>query len=425
MAKMDDLWLVLPHLGPGGAQKVALLAADHFAAQGLRLSLVTLLPGHSIAHPLPEGLHHYDLGPAVDAAWRRDYWNRSLAARGRRFLFAQWRRLHRIAAKILLLLAWPWFRREAKPGRHDLASWLLRWCVRGVGGPQAMLLQDLLHQHQPKRVLALLSRTNMLACQALWDSHTHLVISERNDPSRQPLPFPWQRLRELLYRRADVVTANTEGVRKSLQVWPNLQRLELLPNPLPGQVELSDVSAEVKLSRPEGFVTVARLVPQKGIDVLISAIALLSGSASEWPVVLVGDGPERQALEKQAAVEGVQDHVHFEGFRSDPEVLLAAASVFVLPSRFEGMPNALLEAMAAGLAVIVTDASPGPLEVVEDRRCGIVVPSEDPHALAKAMSELVEDVDLRNRLGFAARERLAALEWAQVEPQWRSVLALK
>ncbi|MDP6310331.1 MAG: glycosyltransferase, partial [Prochlorococcaceae cyanobacterium ETNP14_MAG_4] len=103
---------------------------------------------------------------------------------------------------------------------------------------------------------------------------------------------------------------------------------------------------------------------------------------------------------------------------------LAAASVFVLPSRFEGMPNALLEAMAAGLSVIVTDASPGPLEVVEDRRCGIVVPSEDPHALAEAMSELVEDGDLRNRLGIAARERLADLDWAQVEPQWRSVLAL-
>ncbi|MBQ62282.1 MAG: glycosyl transferase family 1 [Gammaproteobacteria bacterium] len=412
MAKMDDLWLVLPHLGPGGAQKVALLAADHFAAQGLRLSLVTLLPGHSIAHPLPEGLHHYDLGPAVDAAWRRNRWNRSLTA-------------HRIAAELVLLLAWPWLSRKATPGRNDLASGLLCWCVRGIGGAQAMLLRDLFRQHQPKRVLTFLSRTNMLVCQAIWDRPIHLVISERNDLSRQSLPFPWQRLREVLYSRADVVTANTEGVRKSLERLPNLQRLELLPNPLPGRVELSDVSSEVKVSRPEGFVTVARLVPQKGVDVLISAIALLSGSASEWPVVLVGDGPERQALEKQAAVEGVQDHVHFEGFRSDPEVLLAAASVFVLPSRFEGMPNALLEAMAAGLAVIVTDASPGPLEVVEDRRCGIVVPSEDPHALAKAMSELVEDVDLRNRLGFAARERLAALEWAQVEPQWRSVLALK
>ncbi len=410
MAKMDDLWIVLPHLGPGGAQKVALLAADHFAAQGLRLRLVTFLPGHSIAHCLPDGLDHCDFGPAVDAAWRRNRWNRFLTA-------------HRIAAKLVLLLAWPWLSR-ATPGRNTLASGLFCWCVRGVGGPQAMLLKDLFSQRQPQRVLTFLSRTNMLVCQALWDRPIHLVISERNDVSRQSLPFPWQRLREVLYSRADVVTANTEGVRKSLELLPKLQRLELLPNPLPGQVDSPDVFDQGNLLRPEAFVTVARLVPQKGIDVLISAISLITGTAAEWPVILVGDGPERQALEKQAAAEGVAQRVYFKGFCRDPETYLAAASVFVLPSRFEGMPNALLEAMAAGLSVIVTDASPGPLEVVEDRRCGIVVPSEDPHALAEAMSELVEDGDLRNRLGIAARERLADLDWAQVEPQWRSVLAL-
>ena len=424
MAKRDDLWLVLPHLGPGGAQKVALLAADHFAAQGLSLRVVTLLPGHSIAHCLPDGLDHFDLGPAVDAAWRRDHWNRSLLARGRRFVFAQRRRLHRIAAKLLLLLVWPWLRAAAKPGRNGLASGLLCWCVRGVGGPQALLLQDLFHQHQPQRVLAFLSRTNMLVCQALWDSSTHLVISERNDLSLQSLPFPWQRLREVLYRRADVVTANTEGVRQSLECLPNLQRLELLPNPLPGKGESFHVSDAGYGIRPEAFVTVARLVPQKGIDVLIRALALVTGSASQWPVLLVGDGPERSALENQAAVEGVAQRVHFKGFRRDPETYLAAASVFVLPSRFEGMPNALLEAMAAGLAVIVTDASPGPLEVVEHRRSGIVVPSDDHHALANAMLELAGDAALRARLGCAARERLTALDWPQVETQWRSVLAL-
>jgi len=420
MDKKDDLWLVLPHLGPGGAQKVALLAAEHFAAQGLRLRLVTLLPGHSIAHCLPDGLEHCDLGPAVYTAWRRDLWNRSLLARGRRFLLAQ----RHILAKLVLLLSWPWLSREAIPGRSDLASGLLSWCVHGVGGPQALLIQNLLREHQPRRVLAFLSRTNILVCQALWDTPTHLVISERNDLSRQSLPFPWPRLREVLYRRADVVTANTEGVRKSLELLPKLQRLELLPNPLPRKAESLHLPNAADRIGPEAFITVARLVPQKGIDVLIRALALLSGSASQWPVLLVGDGPERPALENQAEVEGVAQRVHFKGFCRDPETYLAAASVFVLPSRFEGMPNALLEAMAAGLAVIVTDASPGPLEVVEHRRSGLVVPSDDHQALANAMLELAGDAALRARLGCAARDRLAALDWSQVETQWRSVLAL-
>ena len=98
--------------------------------------------------------------------------------------------------------------------------------------------------------------------------------------------------------------------------------------------------------------------------------------------------------------------------------------MFVLPSRFEGMPNALLEAMAAGLAVIVTDASPGPLEVVEPGVSGLVVPSDDPIALAAAMVKLASDPVRCRRMGAAARERIASLDWPQLEPLWRSILAL-
>ncbi len=421
---MDDIWLVLPHLGAGGAQKVAILAACRFSAQGLRLRVVTFVPGVPVIHPPPVGVPHLDLGPSVEAEWLGDHWNRSLQARCRRFLKAQTRRLHRIFAKVLLLLAWPWFCRRALPGCNDLTSRLLRWCVCGISGPQALLLQQAIEREKPARVLAMLTRTNILTCQALWDSHAHLVVSERNDPTHQLLPFPWLRLRKLLYRRADVVTANTEGVLRGLGVLQQFRRVELLPNPLPSALGSSTFDFVAKESRPKAFVSVARLVHQKGIDVLIRAAALTSGSASSWPVLLVGDGPERSSLERQVASEGLSDRVQFQGFCQEPSRFLAASSVFVLPSRFEGMPNALLEAMAAGLAVIVTDASPGPLEMVEHRRSGLVVPCDDASALAEAMEELAGDVELRCRLACAAFERIASLDWSQVESKWRSVLAL-
>ena len=73
-----------------------------------------------------------------------------------------------------------------------------------------------------------------------------------------------------------------------------------------------------------------------------------------WRLTLVGDGPERQALESLATDAGLRDCVRFEGFRSDPLVFMRRASIFALPSRFEGMPNALLEAMAAGLPSVVS-----------------------------------------------------------------------
>ena len=413
----DDLWLLLPHLGPGGAQKVALLAASFFAAKGWRVRLVTMLPGPGQAHAIPEGLLVTDLAPAVDALWKRDHWNRSLVARGRRYL-APKRRLHRWFARLVMgplvgLLE------PVQPGQRCWRSRLLRWCVQGIDGPPSFELERLLQRHCPRRVVSFLSRTNMRICSALWWRDCHLVVSERNDLTKQQLPFPWPRFRRLLYRRADVLTANTTGVMDSLVPLFQACQLALLPNPLPMPVVPVSVGSA---GDRQGFVSVARLVPQKGIDVLIRALAQTTGAARDWTLNLVGDGPEREALQRQVQQAGLQEQVQFLGFRSDPQTFLLQAGVFVLPSRFEGMPNALLEAMAAGLAVVVTDASPGPLEVVVNGVSGLVVPRDDPFALAEALDRLAADPLLRERLGAAARDTLRQLDWPVVGPIWESLV---
>ena len=413
----DDLWLVLPHLGPGGAQKVALLAAGFFMAKGWRVRLVTMLPGPAQAHAIPEGLLVTDLAPAVDALWKRDHWNRSLVARARRYL-APKRRLHRALARLVMgplvgLLE------SVQPGQRCWRSSLLQWCVQGIDGPPSVELERLLQRHCPRRVVSFLSRTNMRTCSALWWRDCHLVVSERNDLRKQQLPFPWPRFRRLLYRRADVLTANTTGVMESLVPLFQARHLALLPNPLPMPVVPAAVGSA---GDRQGFVTVARLVPQKGIDVLIRALAQTSGAAQDWSLTLVGDGPEREALERQVLQAGLEEKVHFLGFRSDPQTSLLQAGVFVLPSRYEGMPNALLEAMAVGLAVVVTDASPGPLEVVEAGVSGLVVPSDEPAALADALDRLAAQPQLRERLGAAAREALRQSDWPVVGPIWESLV---
>ena len=134
--------------------------------------------------------------------------------------------------------------------------------------------------------------------------------------------------------------------------------------------------------------------------------------------------PERQALEAQAQRLGVANQIDFLGFHSDPASLMRKGGVFVLPSRYEGMPNALLEAMGFALPVVITDVSPGPLEVVTDGVEGLVVPGDDVEALKRAISRLINDPTLRLRLGEAGRKRLQSLEWPQVEAHWRSVLNL-
>ena len=116
----DDLWLVLPHLGAGGAQKVALIAARYFAAQGLKVKLVTLIPGHPVAHALPEGIPLLELGVPTHRSW----W-----ARGGRFVLVQLEKL--ISWLFLLQLRWfaGWFQARVHPGGCGLAMKLFRVCL--------------------------------------------------------------------------------------------------------------------------------------------------------------------------------------------------------------------------------------------------------------------------------------------------------
>ena len=422
---MDDLWVVLPHLGAGGAQKVGLLAAEHFASQGLRVRVLSLRHGHPIKHALPAEVDVFDLGPDEAALhpWLSDVANRSLLARSRRFSLAQLIKLQRLLLRIAIALCWPLIERQMHPERSTWATRLLQRGMPRLAGFRYARLRQLIVEQRPRRILALLTKTNILCCAAAWDLPLHVVVSERNDPHRQLLEPLWSRLRSVYYRRADVVTANTQGVIDALQVMGSWPRLELLPNPLPAG--LARVDQQSPVVRERVVLAVARLVPQKGLDVLLQAFAALPMTCrGGWRLILVGDGPERQALEQQAQQLDIAASVSFAGFRSDPLTFMQKAAIFALPSRFEGMPNALLEAMAAGLPSVVSDASPGPLEMVHDGVHGCVVPREDWRAFSEALERLMLDEGLRERLGAAARQKLRSLDWEMVEPHWRSVLAL-
>ena len=422
---MDDLWVVLPHLGAGGAQKVGLLAAEHFSAQGYRVKVLTLIHGHPVRHVIPHGVRHQELGPESNLhPWLRDGSNRFWMARARRFGVAQVVKAHRWFIRAQLLLLSPWLESRIRPGSDGLAASLFSQRAASLGAERLRSLKVLIEQERPQRVLSMLTRTNILCCLAAWDLPIHLVVSERNDPALQRLDRVWSLLRRLCYRRADVVTANTEGVIQALKVLGPWRRLELLPNPVPTTVDASGQEVASDRRQPE-ILALARLQPQKGLDLLLRAFALLVPSTCKgWRLTLVGEGPEGTALKTLCAELGLDDVVSFEGFRSDTQLFLRRASIFALPSRFEGMPNALLEAMAFGLPSVVSDASPGPLEMVRDGVEGFVVPSENVEALARALERLILDPGLRERCGAEARTTLASLDWSVLEPRWRSVLAM-
>jgi glycosyltransferase involved in cell wall biosynthesis len=154
------------------------------------------------------------------------------------------------------------------------------------------------------------------------------------------------------------------------------------------------------------LLVLAALVHRKGIDVLLRALQALARDGFRPRLWIAGEGPERSSLEGLAREAGVADQVAFLGRRSDAADLLGACDVVVLPSRREGLGVAALEAMAAGRAVVAS-AVGGLAEAVVDRRTGLLVPAEDPGALAAALAELSSDSRLRDALGDAGPRRVA------------------
>ena len=155
------------------------------------------------------------------------------------------------------------------------------------------------------------------------------------------------------------------------------------------------------------LLSVGRLVYQKGHEYLVHAMPQVLRRYPRAKAVICGEGALRPDLERQIGELGLQSSVKLLGNRNDVGPFLASADLFVLPSRWEGLPVALLEAMGAGLPVVATRVE-GVDEVVEDERQGLLVPPEDSDALASALLQLIGDPQLRSRMGEAARRRIQA-----------------
>ena len=232
-----------------------------------------------------------------------------------------------------------------------------------------------------------------------------IVISERTDPRQHVLPWPWRALRRLIYPLAKCLVVQTESVAQWARGHVSAANVRVIPNPV--RALIAPVARPVALDSRRSIIAVGRLGREKGFDLLLDAFACSALARSDWQLVILGDGPDRPALQDQVKQLGLSDAVRMPGVVSEPEEWLQHADIFVLPSRFEGFPNALLEAMHCGLPVVAFDCPSGPREIVQNDCTGILVATGDTEALSKAMIRLANDPALRERLGIASARDVA------------------
>ena len=387
--------LVVPHLGPGGAQRVIATAANELARRGLDVHVITILdcPGNA-----------YELNPRV--RWHKRGAPPISAERS----FSKGKHIPAVAPK-----------RESRTAEVPRASALRRFLSLLTFGfvmhSRALWLRRRLREINPGAALSFLTQTNILTILATRGLGIRTVISERNDLRLQKHRRRVEVLRKATYRWADCVTANSHGAVSAMAGFVPADKLAFLPNPLPAH----DNGAAVEFGAPT-FITVTRLVEQKGLDVLLRACAKAFPALPSWRLAIVGDGPLREELERFADQLRIADRIEWIGHVKDPVPFLRGAEFFVLTSRFEGSPNALLEAMAAGLPAVVSDASPGPIELIGGAEAGMVVPVENIDATSEAIVQLAQDADLRKRLGDAAKDRTSGHQLENAMQTWLNIL---
>jgi len=172
-----------------------------------------------------------------------------------------------------------------------------------------------------------------------------------------------------------------------------------------GNSDLKEIRDKLGMS-PESTIigTISRLHSEKGIDILLRAFKHLAKDFPDSELVIIGDGPERARLLASAEKLDIKHRTHFTGFLPEPEKYLLVFDLFVLPSRIEAMPVALMQAMANGKAIVATKVGGIP-ELLEDNQQGLLVPAEDEFMLTRAISRLLHDPELAKRLGENARAK--------------------
>lgn len=282
---------------------------------------------------------------------------------------------------------------------------------------------------RPDVVISFVDLTNVMVLLATARLKLPVIVSERIDPAAHAyrLSRVEQLLRRLTYPHASRIVVQTH---RSARFFDRslAQKIVTIPNPVPP----ADLTAKPDKPLPDGrfrIIGIGRLDHQKGFDVLIDGFARLADRFPDWDVVIFGNGPDRASLLKKIDAHGLAGRIRLMGISTDVASELARSHLMAFPSRYEGFPNALAEAMAIGLPAVVFENVSGVEDLIISGESGILVrsaqvqPENSAELFAEGLAQLMASAELRCQMGTAAKARTDIFAPDTVFGEWDKLIA--
>jgi GalNAc-alpha-(1->4)-GalNAc-alpha-(1->3)-diNAcBac-PP-undecaprenol alpha-1,4-N-acetyl-D-galactosaminyltransferase len=289
--------------------------------------------------------------------------------------------------------------------------------LRNVARRVKALRQEIIVS-QPDVVISFMNAVNVYNILACWQLNIPTIVSEHTYPGANDANKIWQLLMKKFYRYADLVTVLTQNAVPFYAPAAGYRTI-VMPNPIT-QPEPS--TATDRLLPDHSLVSVGRLDPRKGFDLLFRAFGQTRDRYPDWQLTILGEGPIRQELEALRAQLQLEDCIHLPGAVKNVPDYLQQADLFVMSSRVEGFPMALCEAMACGCATIATNCLSGPSDIINNGVNGVLVETENVEAIAAGLTSLMSDPAKRQALAQNAPQILDRFGLEQVMDQWAKAI---
>ncbi|USI78696.1 glycosyltransferase family 4 protein [Sphingopyxis sp. USTB-05] len=303
-------------------------------------------------------------------------------------------------------------------------------CEPGAGRlARLTMLRRFIRSFNPDVIVSFLPHVNVAAILAAWGSSIPVIACERIYPPvyEHLLPRAYRALRKLLYPVAAALVGQTEPASEWLRERGGKAIIATIPNPVLLPLPKTEPYLSPDLLVPPDsrlLLWVGRLDDQKRPELLIEAVKLMGGLPHGWQLVMLGDGTLREKLENMVEAAGLSGSLILPGFAGNLGDWYRRADLFVMTSSFEGFPNALLEAMAHGVAPIAFDVSTGPAELSDGGQRIMLLPDDRQLSrLSEALRCLTSDTERRRALAERASQTAETFSLEAILSQWDALFA--